>query len=100
MDRPDAWALPIARRTREWDGEIFDSVNAARIIVEAWRRHYNTVRPHASPGNHPPAPEVQSSVSAHYRRQTMNRYVVFELGLLLKTLPSPMATVRAESATL
>ncbi len=28
------------------------------IIIESWRRHYNTIRPHASLGYKPPAPEV------------------------------------------
>ena len=28
------------------------------IIIESWRRHYNAVRPHASLGYRPPAPEV------------------------------------------
>ena len=28
------------------------------IIIESWRRHDNTVRPHASLGYRPPAPEV------------------------------------------
>jgi len=40
------------------DGEIFYSLAEARIIVESWRRHYNTVRPHQSLGYKPPAPEV------------------------------------------
>jgi len=40
------------------NGEIFYTLKEARIIVEAWRRHYNTVRPHASLGYRPPAPEV------------------------------------------
>ena len=40
------------------DGEIFYSLREARIIIEAWRQHYNTVRPHASLGYRPPAPEV------------------------------------------
>jgi hypothetical protein len=30
----------------------------AQIIIESWRRHYNTIRPHASLGYKPPAPEV------------------------------------------
>ena len=30
----------------------------AQIVVESWRRHYNAVRPHASLGYKPPAPEV------------------------------------------
>ena len=39
-------------------GEIFYSLREAQIIIETWRRHYNTVRPHASLGYRPPAPEV------------------------------------------
>jgi hypothetical protein len=30
----------------------------ARIIIESWRRFYNTLRPHGSLGYKPPAPEV------------------------------------------
>ncbi len=40
------------------DGEIFYSLKEARIVIESWRRHYNTVRPHGSLGYKPPAPEV------------------------------------------
>jgi len=40
------------------DGEIFYSLKEARIVIESWRRHYNTVRPHQSLGYKPPAPEV------------------------------------------
>ena len=40
------------------DGEILYSLAEARIIVESWRRHYNTIRPHQSPGYKPPAHEV------------------------------------------
>jgi putative transposase len=40
------------------DGEIFYSLREAQILIESWRRHYNTVRPHASLGYRPPAPEV------------------------------------------
>jgi len=40
------------------NGEIFYSLREAQIIIESWRRHYNTVRPHASLGYRPPAPEV------------------------------------------
>ena len=28
------------------------------IVIESWRVHYNAVRPHASLGYRPPAPEV------------------------------------------
>jgi transposase InsO family protein len=37
------------------DGEIFYSLKEARIVIESWRHHYNTVRPHESWGYKPPA---------------------------------------------
>ena len=40
------------------DGELFYSLKEARIVIESWRRHYNTVRPHESLGYKPPVPEV------------------------------------------
>ena len=40
------------------NGEIFHSLRDAEIVIERWRRHTNTVRPHASPGCWPPAPEA------------------------------------------
>jgi putative transposase len=40
------------------DGEIFYTLREAQVVIESWRRHYNTVRPHGSLGYKPPAPEV------------------------------------------
>lgn len=40
------------------NGEIFYSLAEARVIIETWRVHYNTVRPHSSLGYRPPAPEA------------------------------------------
>ncbi len=40
------------------DGEIFYSLKEAKVVIESWRRHYNTLRPHGSLGYKPPAPEV------------------------------------------
>jgi putative transposase len=40
------------------DGEVFYSLREAQIVIESWRRHYNTVRPHVSLGYRAPAPEV------------------------------------------
>ena len=40
------------------DGEIFYSLKEAKIVIESWRRHYNTLRPHGSLGYKAPAPEV------------------------------------------
>jgi putative transposase len=38
------------------NGEIFYSLAEARIVIENWRQHYNTKRPHSSLGYRPPAP--------------------------------------------
>jgi len=40
------------------NGEIFYTLREAQVIIEQWRRHYNTVRPHSSLGGKPPAPET------------------------------------------
>ena len=42
------------------NGEIFYSLKEAQIIIEKWRQHYNTVRPHSSLGYRPPAPETKT----------------------------------------
>ena len=57
------------------DGEIFYTLKEAQVVIEQWRRHYNTVRPHSSLGYRPPAPETiippsWSSGSAPLRRTT------------------------------
>jgi transposase InsO family protein len=40
------------------DREVFHSLREAQVLIEAWRRHYNTVRPHSALGYRPPAPEA------------------------------------------
>ncbi len=40
------------------NGEIFYSLKEAQILIEAWRRHYNAIRPHSALGWQPPAPRV------------------------------------------
>ena len=40
------------------NGEIFYSLAEAKSVIESWRKHYNTKRPHSSLGYRPPAPEV------------------------------------------
>jgi putative transposase len=56
------------------NGEIFYTLIEARVLIEAWRRHYNTVRPHSSLSYRPPAPETATpplspsgSASLHLR---------------------------------
>ena len=40
------------------NGEIFYTLKEAIILIERWRIHYNTVRPHSSLGYQPPAPQT------------------------------------------
>ena len=40
------------------NGEIFYTLPEAVVLVEQWRRLYNTVRPHRAHGGLPPAPET------------------------------------------
>ena len=40
------------------NGEIFYSLKEAQIVIEEWRKHYNTVRPHSALGYRPAAPET------------------------------------------
>jgi putative transposase len=42
------------------NGEIFDTILEARVVTEAWRKHYNTFRPHSSLGYRAPAPETRT----------------------------------------
>ena len=38
------------------NGEIFYSLKEAQVIIEKWRVHYNTRRPHSALSYKPPAP--------------------------------------------
>jgi len=40
------------------NGEVFYTLKEAGVVIEQWRRHYNSIRPHSSLGYRPPAPEV------------------------------------------
>ena len=41
------------------NGEIFDTLLEAKVLIERWRVHYNQVRPHSALNGRPPAPETQ-----------------------------------------
>jgi putative transposase len=36
--------------------EIFYSLKEAQVLIEMWRKHYNTIRPHSALGYRPPVP--------------------------------------------
>ncbi len=40
------------------NAEVFNTLAEARVLIEQWRTHYNTARPHSALGYRPPAPEV------------------------------------------
>lgn len=40
------------------NGEIFYTLREAQVVIEQWRHHFNTQRPHSSLGYRSPAPET------------------------------------------
>jgi putative transposase len=38
------------------NGEIFYTLKEAQVLIEMWRKEYNTIRPHSALGYKPPAP--------------------------------------------
>jgi transposase InsO family protein len=53
------------------NGEIFETLLEAKVLIERWRVEYNTIRPHSSLGYRPPAPETRQphkSTSATLQR--------------------------------
>ncbi len=40
------------------NAEVFNTLREAQVLIERWRLHYNTERPHSSLGYRPPAPDV------------------------------------------
>ena len=65
------------------NGEIFYTLREAQIVIESWRRHYNTIRSHASLGYRAPAPEVIVPT--------------FTASPAAQTQPAPPATLPLES---
>ena len=45
-------------RDERLNGEVFHTLKEAGVVIARWRRHCNALRPHASLGDQPPAPEV------------------------------------------
>lgn len=48
------------------NGEIFETLLEAKVLIEEWRKEYNTVRPHSSLGYKPPAPEFIEPIPSFY----------------------------------
>lgn len=47
------------------NGEVFYSLKEAQIVIEQWRKHYNTTRPHSSLNYRPPAPHTFAPLAHH-----------------------------------
>jgi len=50
------------------NGEIFYSLKEATVVIEQWRKHYNTIRPHSSLNYRPPAPQTSPPEILHLDR--------------------------------
>jgi len=46
------------------NGEIFYTLQEAKILIENWRRECNEIRPHSSLGYRPPAPQTRTLIPA------------------------------------
>ncbi len=42
------------------NGEIFYSLKEATAVIEQWRKHFTTIRPHSSLSYRPPAPQTST----------------------------------------
>ena len=60
------------------NGEIFYSLKEAQIVIQGWRKQYNTVRPHSALGYRPPAPGAYNPVLKPVSQpQAVDRPLVF-----------------------
>src|SRR3954447_18244925 len=56
--RSCAKSISWLRREPRWRTRSARLGSPRSVVIESWRRHDNSVRPHASLGYRPPAPEV------------------------------------------
>ena len=54
------------------NGEIFDTLTEAQVLIERWRREYNQIRPHSALGYRPPAPETIVFMKNGLERRTID----------------------------
>ena len=45
-------------RDEQLNTEIYYTLQEAQVLIESWRQHYNTTRPHSALNYRPPAPET------------------------------------------
>jgi transposase InsO family protein len=61
------WDAGISLQLRDelLNGEIFYSLKEAQIVIEQWRKHNNTIRPHSALNYRPPAPQTFAPLAHH-----------------------------------
>ncbi|MSQ30029.1 MAG: transposase, partial [Dehalococcoidia bacterium] len=57
------------------NGERFDTLLGAQVLIETWRTQYNQIRPHSSLAYRSPAPEVLAGEPV-LNAETLTRQVV------------------------
>ncbi|KIC36084.1 hypothetical protein RA27_22335 [Ruegeria sp. ANG-R] len=58
LDPPVYHLVHLLPKTELLNEEMFYSLREAQILIEEWRKHFNTKRPHSALGSRPPAPEA------------------------------------------
>ena len=53
-----SYSWPPGRGGELLDYEMFRTLSEAQVLIDQWRRHSDTARPHSTLGCRPPAPEV------------------------------------------
>ena len=54
--------------------EVFNTLHEAQVLIERWRVHYNTKRPHSALGYKPPAPQTILPKPCHMPYATLQPY--------------------------
>jgi putative transposase len=63
------------------NGEVFYTLPKAKILIERWRHHYNTVWPHSAFGYRSPAPESMMPIDQRHHALTFR--LDHQIGALL-----------------
>jgi transposase InsO family protein len=53
------------------NGEVLDTLEEAKVLVEAWRKAYNRIRPHSSLGDLPPRQFIDKYKSSIRSQKTL-----------------------------
>ena len=63
------------------DRDVFYTLKEAKVLIEWWRREYNTIRPHSSLGCRPPAPETIAEEPCSATLRTLPQHHPIIVGL-------------------